>query len=130
MPDRLARLRGALEVAREVPADVRREDAVSFVNGLELAEGHLTVVWHSIMWQYLRRPDRSAIQARLAELGAQATESKPLAHLSLEPHAAMTHGRGTTGYEYRIDLQTWPTGNTRSLGTTAPHGQDLVWSPG
>ncbi|HEY9338342.1 MAG TPA: DUF2332 domain-containing protein [Kribbella sp.] len=127
MPDRLTRLRGALEVAHEVAADVRREDAVSFLNGLELSEGHVTVVWHSIMWQYLRRADRSAIQARLAELGAQATGSAPLAHLSLEPHAVMTHGRGTDGYEYRVDLQTWPDGKTRALGTAAPHGQDLVW---
>jgi hypothetical protein len=79
MPVRLARLRGALEVARQVPADVRREDAVSFVRGLELSSGHVTVVWHSIMWQYLTREDRAAIEERLAQLGAQASESAPLA---------------------------------------------------
>jgi hypothetical protein len=127
MPDRLARLRGALTVAERVPADVRPEDAVSFVRGLELSEGHLTVLWHSIMWQYLRRPDRSAIEARLAELGEQATESNPLAHLRLEPHRVLTHGHDQEGWEYRIDLQTWPGGELRALGTAAPHGQDLVW---
>jgi hypothetical protein len=128
MADRLARLRGALTVAHDVPADVRREDAVSFLRGLELSEGHVTVVWHSIMWQYLRRPDRSAIEARLAELGAQATTATPLAHLSLEPHRVLTHERGTDGYEYRIDLRVWPTGKTRTLGTASPHGQELVWN--
>lgn len=128
MADRLARLRGALQIARDVSADVRHEDAVSFLRALELSEGHVTVVWHSIMWQYLRRPDRTAIETRLAELGAQATLSTPLAHLSLEPHRVLTHERGSDGYEYRITLQTWPTGKTRTLGTAAPHGQDLVWA--
>ncbi|MEU8225449.1 DUF2332 domain-containing protein [Kribbella sp. NPDC048915] len=127
MPDRLARLRGALEVARQVPADVRREDAVSFLRGLELSPGHVTVVWHSIMWQYLRRVDRSAIEARLTELGAQATESSPLAHLSLEPHRVLTHEHGSDGYVYRVDLQVWPGGTRRVLGAAAPHGQDLQW---
>ncbi|WP_350274662.1 DUF2332 domain-containing protein [Kribbella sp. HUAS MG21] len=127
MPERLARLRGALEVARQVPADVRREDAVSFLNGLELSQGHVTVVWHSIMWQYLRRADRTAVEARLAELGAQATESTPLAHLRLEPHHVISHERGAEGWEYRVDLQTWPGGEHRVLGHAAPHGQELVW---
>ncbi|HZX02508.1 DUF2332 domain-containing protein [Kribbella sp.] len=124
MTDRLTRLRGALAIAHDVPADVRPEDAVSFLQGLELSEGHVTVVWHSIMWQYLRRPDRTAIETRLTELGAQATATTPLAHLSLEPHRVVT----PDGYEYRINLQTWPTGKTRTLGTATPHGQDLVWT--
>jgi hypothetical protein len=123
MADRLERLRGALVIARDVPADVRREDAVSFLRGLELSEGHVTVVWHSIMWQYLSRADRTAVEERLDELGAQATESTPLAHLSLEPHRE----GDTDGWEYRVDLRTWPGGGLRVLGSAAPHGQELVW---
>ena len=84
MAERLERLRGALAIAREVPADIRREDAVSFLRGLELSEGHVTVVWHSIMWQYLSPDDRAAVDARLEELGAKADESTPLAQLRLE----------------------------------------------
>lgn len=127
MADRLERLRGALKVAREVPADVRREDAVSFLRGLELSSEHVTVVWHSIMWQYLRRPDRAAIDARLDELGAAATASAPLARLRLEPQQVTAHGACTTGWEYRVDLQTWPGGARRVLGRAEPHGQSLVW---
>ncbi|WP_410793735.1 DUF2332 domain-containing protein [Kribbella sp. C-35] len=130
MADRLERLRGALKVAREVPADVRREDAVSFLRALELSSEHVTVVWHSIMWQYLRRPDRAAIEARLDELGASATASAPLARLRLEPHQVIAHGEGTTGWEYRVDLQTWPGGERRVLGHAEPHGQGLVWDQG
>jgi hypothetical protein len=125
MPSRMERLRGALAVARDVSVDVRREDAVSFVRGLELSEGHVTVVWHSIMWQYLRRTDRKAVEERLNELGAQATPSSPLAHLRLEPH----HDPASDGWQYQIDLRTWPLGNTRTIGTATPHGQALIWNP-
>ncbi len=119
--ERLTRLRGALAIAREVPADVRRADAVSFVRGLELSEGHLTVLWHSIMWSYLSKDEQSAVDATLAELGAHATESTPLAHLRLEPP-------GAWGDEFLVELETWPGGVRRVLGHADPHGQGLVWT--
>jgi len=123
--DRLQRLRGALAIANQVPADVRKEDAVSFVRGLEVSEVHVTVLWHSIMWQYLSRPDRAAIEQRLQQLGAQATESTPLAHLYLEPHRL-----GPDSWVYQVAIETWPDGNRRILGTAAPHGQAVVWGAG
>ncbi|MFB6724505.1 DUF2332 domain-containing protein [Kribbella sp. NPDC056345] len=119
--ERLARLRGALAIAREVPADLRRADAVSFVRGLELSEGHLTVLWHSIMWTYLSKEDQAAVDAALADLGAQAGESTPLARLRLEPP-------GEWGDEFLVELQTWPGGARRVLGHADPHGQGLVWT--
>ena len=85
MPPDSERLRGALEVARQVPADVHREDAVSSLRNLELSEGHVTVVWHSVMWQYLTRDDQIVADAAIAGLGERATESAPLARLCLEP---------------------------------------------
>jgi len=118
MGERLARLRGALEVARRVPADVRREDAVSFVRGLELSPGHVTVLWHSIMWQYLSEEDRAAVDAHLAELGSKADDSAPLVRLSYEP---------TSAGEFLVELQAWPGGVRRVLGHMDPHGRDLVW---
>lgn len=126
MAARLARLKGALAIAREVPADVRREDAVSFVRGLELSQGHVTVVWHSIMWQYLSRDDRAVVEERLNELGSQATADTPLARLRLEPLARSVGG----AYEFLVELQTWPDGVRRILGRAEPHGQGLVWESG
>ncbi|MET7282946.1 DUF2332 domain-containing protein [Kribbella sp. NPDC005582] len=120
--ERLARLRGALAIAREVPADIRREDAVSFVRGLELSEGHLTVLWHSIMWHYLSPEDQAAVDAALAELGAKAGESTPLARLRLE-------SAGEWDEEFLVDLETWPGGVRRVLGHADPHGQGMVWDP-
>jgi hypothetical protein len=120
--ERLARLRGALAIAREVPADLRREDAVSFVRGLELSEGHLTVLWHSIMWHYLSPEDQAAVDAALAELGAKADESTPLARLRLESPGAWDD-------EFLVELQTWPGDVRRVLGRADPHGQGMVWEP-
>lgn len=122
MAARLARLRGALEIARRVPAEVRREDAVSFVRGLELSPGHVTVLWHSIMWQYLSSEERMAVDELLAELGSRTTAAAPLARLRLEP-LRRADGR----HEFVVDLQTWPDGVRRILGRAEPHGQGLVW---
>ena len=51
---RLERLRGALDLARTAPPRVQRAGAGDFVDGVELVEGTTTVLWHSVMWQYLR----------------------------------------------------------------------------
>ncbi|TCM41131.1 DUF2332 domain-containing protein [Kribbella sp. VKM Ac-2568] len=123
MPDRLERLRGALEVARKVPADIRREDAVSFLRNLELSEGHVTVVWHSVMWQYLTPEDKAAADGLIAALGAKATPSAPLAHLSLEPMRRTPDAEP----EFLVVLQVWPTGVPRVLGTAEPHGLPARW---
>ncbi|HEU4945621.1 MAG TPA: DUF2332 domain-containing protein [Kribbella sp.] len=123
MPARLQRLRGALEVARRVPADVRREDALSLLRALETAEGHVTVVWHSVMWQYLSPDDRETGDRLIASLGARATATAPLARLFLEPTRRVPGAR----HEFLIVLQVWPTGERRILGSAAPHGIPAHW---
>ncbi|MFC0628417.1 DUF2332 domain-containing protein [Kribbella deserti] len=123
MTERLARLRGALEVAREVPADIRREDAVSFLRAIEPVPEHLTVVWHSVMWQYLSPSDQEAGTAAIEALGAQASASAPVAQLSLEP------GRRTpsSSHEFLVTARVWPDGERRILGVAAPHGVPVAW---
>jgi hypothetical protein len=119
MAGRLECLRGAIEIARSVPADVRREDAVSFLRALELSEGHVTVVWHSVMWYYLTPADKAAADEAIASLGARATASAPLARLTLE--------QGDSSLEFPIVLQVWPGGVPRVLGLASPHGRSTVW---
>jgi hypothetical protein len=55
---RLDRLRGAISIARRVPAPLHRRNAIDAVAGLDVAAGTLTVLWHSIMWQYLSTTER------------------------------------------------------------------------
>jgi hypothetical protein len=122
--ERLARLRGALAIARQVPATVHREDAVSFLRSLDLADGTATVLWHSVMWQYLAPADRRAAGEAIEALGDSATATAPFAHLYLEP----VRPSAEEAHQFLVVLQTWPSREERTLGTAAPHGIPVVWS--
>jgi hypothetical protein len=121
--ERLARLEDAIRTARTVPAEVRHQDAVSFVRDIELVEGTTTVLWHSVMWQYLPAADQQAVTSRIEELGAAASETSPFAHLSLEP-ARRTPG---SGHEFLVVLRLWPTGARRIIGASVAHGVPTTW---
>lgn len=122
-PERLARLRGALAVAAEVPASVEASGAADFLDRLTLRDGTTTVVWHSVMWQYLEPGERARAETRLAALGSQASNAAGFAHLALEPR------RRTPGaeHEFLVTLQSWPGGEERLLGSAAPHGLPTTW---
>ncbi len=121
--ERLARLRGAFEVAARVPAGVRRARAADFVSGVDLVAGTTTVVWHSVMWQYLDRDEQQVVHARLAELGAAATDEQPFVHLRLEPMRRTPDGP----HDFLVAGQLWPGGKLRILGESAGHGVPTTW---
>jgi hypothetical protein len=123
--DRLARLRGAFALARTVPAPVRAERAADTVAGLRLADGAATVVWHSVMWQYVGDAERREITAGLDRLGEAATPASPLARLSLEPRGR----HSPAGVEFVVRLRTWPGRDVELIGTAHPHGATVVWRP-
>ncbi len=122
--ERFARLRAALEVAAQVPARVVAAPARDFVDALELASGTVTVVWHSVMWQYLSTAERAAVLGRLDELGGDAGADRLLAHIALEPR------RVATGeHSFVVSLQRWPDGGEQVLGVAAAHGVPVEWAP-
>jgi hypothetical protein len=121
--DRLDRLRGALEIAAEDPPEVRRQDAGSFVQGIEPVAGCTTVLWHSVMWQYLSREEQAAVSARVERLGAAATATSPFGYLFLEP----TRRTADAEHEFLVVLRLWPTGQRRVVGTSAGHGLPTTW---
>jgi hypothetical protein len=118
---RLQRLRDAVSVAAQVPASVRAQDAAEFVAELQLVEGTTTVVWHSVMWQYLPAQTREAVTRRLAQLGHEATASRRLAHVAVEPV------RRDPEMEFVVTAQVWPGDGAHTLGTTEPHGVPTAW---
>ncbi|MDQ3616300.1 MAG: DUF2332 domain-containing protein [Actinomycetota bacterium] len=120
---RLERLRAGFEVAAQFPAEVRRTDAVSFVDDIELVAGTTTVLWHSVMWQYLTRDDQQALTERIEVLGASAGPEMRFAHLSLEP----TRRASDTDYEFLVTLRLWPDGEQRILGASVAHGVPTTW---
>jgi len=120
---RLERLRNAFAVAEEHPVEVRRADAVSFVRDIELREGTTTVLWHSVMWQYLDPSDQQAITARIEALGEAATPGAPFAHLALEPARRTPEA----DHEFLVSLRLWPGGESRIIGATGGHGLPTTW---
>ena len=92
-PDQPARhllTREALAIAKTVPVN---EDAYSFLTHRLAANvpGHLHIVYHSIVWQYLPAESQKACAALINAAGARATESAPLAWVSIEAD----HTRGS-----------------------------------
>ncbi len=124
--DRMSRLRGAMELARQLPALVVRADAATYLAGLQPQDGTTLVVWHSIFWQYLPGVERRRVRAQLERLGAEATGAAPVAHLSLELEP--------TSDSAFVRLQLWPAGQFSGYGEdevtiadTPPHGIPVRW---
>jgi hypothetical protein len=120
---RLERLRGAIAVAREIPAELHRRKAADAVAGMTLADGALTVLWHSITWQYLDAEERAAIRDGVNALGARADAGSPFVHLTLEP------GRENSGapMKFLVRARSWPGGDLTILGEGHPHGPPVNW---
>lgn len=116
--ERIARLRGALTIAAQVPAELRSEPAIVTVASTALAQGSWTVLWHSIFRQYLDETQRAELAARVAGLGAAATAQARLAYLYLEPSRAGG---------CRVTLTTWPGKIRRVLGSAPAHGLPVHW---
>jgi hypothetical protein len=105
-----------------VPAALDRADAADWL-AVRLGErrpGTATVVFHSIVWQYLQHEGRERILAALAATGAAATAQAPLAWLRMEPAGART----------AVTLTTWPGGAERVVASAGFHGDDVRWSAG
>ena len=120
---RLERLRGAIEVARRVPARLQRQTAADAVAGLTPAAGALTVLWHSITWQYLSDEERDTVRTRVRALGGQADERSPFVHLTLEP----ARGGPESPIRFLIRARRWPGGELEILGECHPHGPPVHW---
>ena len=126
-PDQVARvdrLRGALEVAADVPARLVRASAAAFLGTLDPQPGTLLVVWHSVVWQYLDDSERVAAAAELDRLAAASSPAAPVAHLAFEPHG---HGVAAVAAGFPLTLRTWPDGGERLLATAPAHGLPVAW---
>jgi len=115
--ERIARMRAALEVARETPVSLDHEPAAAWAQRMlaEPAPGVATVIYHSIMSQYLSNEERAQLFARIEDAGARATEQAPLAWLRMEP----------VDDRAAVELTLWPGGETRLLARAGYHGSPV-----
>ncbi len=116
---RLARLRGAFELAAQVPAEVESASVDDWLPRAlaEPRRGVTTVVFHSIVYEYFPEPVRLAFHAALDSAGSAASPEAPLAWLRFEATPA-TRG-------YAATLTTWPGGAERVVATAGAHGSNV-----
>ena len=121
-PERMARVAQAAVVAARHPVSVQRRSAAAWL--LErLAEprpGRLTVVWQSVVDQYLDEGERDAIRSAFASAAGG-----PFAWLTLEPPASGGGGR----FELRCRERPEDNGSgvARLLAHTGYHGPPVDW---
>ena len=122
--DRVGRLRGALEIAAQQPVTVEALPASEFLRR-ELATtvaATTTVVWHSVVRQYLAPEERAEVDALIAVAGERATSDAPLVRLSLEPSK-----QTASTFRFLVELTSWPGGDSRLLAECLGHGPPVTW---
>lgn len=121
--ERLERLRGALALAARHDVTVRRARAADFLADQAVVPGTITVLWHSVMWQYLPAAEQAAVLGQVDRLGAAADGRSGFAYLRMEPDRAVAGG----AHPFEVRLRTWPGGLERHLGVSAAHGLPTTW---
>jgi len=120
--DRLERLRAAVAVARDHPSAIDRAEAADWVEAHAMpAPGFATVLFHSVVWQYLPGATQTRIQAAIERAGQAATPEAPVAWLRMEPDPDSITG------PMQIRLTTWPPGEEILLARAHPHGAEVAW---
>ena len=122
-PERVARAEAAIAAVAQDPPIIDRADAADWLEAhVAPAEGVVTVVMHSIAFQYFPDVSRSRIAAHLAAMGAAATAAAPLAWLRYEFDAS-------DGSPATLRLTLWRGGaaDERLLATAHPHGAHVAW---
>lgn len=82
----------------------------------------LTVLQHSIMWQYMSEDAQLRVRGAIDEAGSRATASAPFAHVRFEPAPEHYEAKG-----HILTVTTWPGGVDRILGQGHAHGTWFEW---
>ena len=125
-PERLARMRAAIAIARRNPPPMERADAVEWLTGrlATPAEGRLRIVYSTIAWQYLDQGARARGEAVIEAAGRRAGRDAPVAWVRFESDgnasgAALTLDR----WDERGDRRSF------ALGRGDFHGRWIDWRP-
>lgn len=132
--DRFHRLAAALEVAREVPVEVRTGDALAELGGAVAAAGErgrpvVTTTW---VLSYLPRERRVAFVGLLDRIGSTTDLSWIFAESPAQAEGLPYPDRLGGEHVTALGLVTWRGGRRRveHLGRAHPHGYWLHWEAG
>jgi hypothetical protein len=119
--ERLLRLRAAITLAQRLQVRVEAADALTWAQDVLATQraGCATVLYHSVMWQYLPEPTRNGLRGLIEATGSHATRQAPLAWLAFEPP--------DNDARMLLTLTLWPGGVRRVLAEAHPHGQWVRW---
>lgn len=120
--DRLARLDHAIALTRQSGLRVEQADAGEWVERQLSArgDGMATVLYHSVVWQYLSCEARARIIAAMESAGRRARPESPVAWLRLEAQ--------TGSAKPDLSLTLWPGGATERLAAAHWHGAEVDWA--
>lgn len=119
-PERRALTEAAIAVAAAFRAEIVAEDAVTFLYRRlpHRRKGAVTVLYHTVAWQYLPPKAQAEGDALITAAGAAATPAAPLARVSLENDGQR---------QAALTLTLWPGGETYALARVDFHGRALRW---
>ena len=112
---RLGRLRAALAVAAADPPAVDASGAAGWLAD-QLGRprpGAVTVVWHSVVWQYVDSSQRREVLGLLGEAAGRASRAAPLAYVTFEPRQAPPRWSGV----FELRMSVWPSGWRRGFAS-------------
>ncbi|MGA0863845.1 MAG: DUF2332 domain-containing protein [Ilumatobacteraceae bacterium] len=120
--ERFARLASAVELARADPPRVDTASADETVERLRADElERCTVVFHSIVWQYMGPRVQRRFVDGLHEVGARSRRGHKLIWLRMEPAGPTADVRATVWTDDTVEELV--------LATVGYHGVDLNWNP-
>jgi hypothetical protein len=124
--DRIRDLTAAIEIARKVPCHVERATAGEWLGSRleQPAPGAATVVFHSIMWQYMSEFEQHRVASTIEKAGSRASADAPLAWLRLEPGRDRPVAQG-----HEVTLRIYPGFHERVIGIFqhACHVPSVEW---
>lgn len=118
--ERLDRLRRAIDVALQYPPHVEHASADEFLRTRLCHEAERsTVVFHSIVWQYLPNDVRDGVRSAIDEAGSARDSSRPVVWARMEPSGPVADVRVTVVDENGR--------REHRLAEVGYHGQDFRW---
>jgi hypothetical protein len=121
---RIQRMRAAIEITASLRHVIDNESVDTWLpKRLNENSTSATVVFHSIVWQYLGRQVQDSMRHTLTHFGSQATRDTPLIWARMEPNGAMADVRATVWDGSATSPTTW------KLADVGYHGDPFVWDP-
>jgi hypothetical protein len=117
--DRIQRLEAAVKIARAVPCVIDKAHGADWLEerlGRPFA-GASTVIFHSVVWQYISELEQERIIKTVQGAGGRASEKAPLAWLRMEPN----------DNRFEIRLRIYPGFEEQVIATSRPHAPSVSW---